>query len=46
MDQDRRALRLLPHDLKWRWLDARTLELVFDLPAGSYATVVVRELVG
>jgi tRNA pseudouridine13 synthase len=45
MDQDRRALRLLPHDLKWRWLDAGMLELAFDLPAGSYATVVVRELV-
>jgi tRNA pseudouridine13 synthase len=44
MDQERRALRLLPRDLKWRWLATDTLELAFDLPAGSYATVVVREL--
>ena len=45
MDQERRALRLLPRNLQSRWLDVGTLELAFDLPAGSYATVVVRELV-
>ena len=44
MDQERRPLRLLPHDLKWRWLADDALELVFELPAGAYATVVVREL--
>jgi len=44
MDQERRPLRLLPKDLQWRWLDATTLELSFELPAGAYATVVVREL--
>ena len=44
MDQERRPLRLLPKDLKWRWLDDETLELAFELPAGAYATVVVREL--
>ena len=44
MSQERRPLRLLPRDLSWRWLDATTLELAFELPAGSYATVVVREL--
>jgi len=44
MDQERRPLRLLPRDLKWRWLDDSTLELAFELPAGAYATVVVREL--
>ena len=44
MEQERRALRLQPRDLSWRWLDASSLELRFDLPAGSYATVVVREL--
>ncbi|TBR39127.1 MULTISPECIES: tRNA pseudouridine(13) synthase TruD [Dyella] len=44
MDQERRALRLLPTDLKWRWLDEDALELSFELPAGAYATVVVREL--
>ncbi len=44
MEQGRRPLRLLPHELKWRWLGADVLELAFELPAGSYATVVVREV--
>lgn len=44
MDQERRALRLMPADLRWRWLDGNGLELGFVLPAGAYATVVVREL--
>lgn len=44
MDQERRPLRLMPGDLRWRWLDDTTLELSFELPAGAYATVVVREL--
>lgn len=44
MDQERRSLRLMPQELKWRWLADDALELVFELPAGAYATVVVREL--
>ncbi|MEP6899077.1 MAG: tRNA pseudouridine(13) synthase TruD [Rhodanobacter sp.] len=44
MDQERRPLRLIPKDMKWRWLDDDVLELTFELPAGAYATVVVREL--
>lgn len=44
MDQERRPLRLLPKNLSWRWIDQQTLELSFELPAGAYATVVVREL--
>ena len=44
MDQERRPLRLVPTDLKWRWLDDDALELSFELPAGAYATVVMREL--
>jgi len=44
MDQERRPLRLLPKDLKWRWPCDDALELSFELPAGAYATVVVREL--
>jgi tRNA pseudouridine13 synthase len=44
MEQERRALRLMPKELRWRWLDDATLELGFELPAGAYATVVVREL--
>lgn len=44
MDQDRRPLRLLPRELQWQWLDEASLRLAFTLPPGSYATVVVREL--
>ena len=44
MEQERRPLRLLPKDLRWRWLGDDALELSFELPAGAYATVVVREL--
>lgn len=44
MDQERRPLRLMPKDLRWRWLDDEALELSFELPAGAYATVVAREL--
>ncbi|MHC1479321.1 tRNA pseudouridine(13) synthase TruD [Frateuria aurantia] len=44
MDHDRRALRLIPSGLGWQWLDPATLQLQFELPAGAYATTVVREL--
>ena len=44
MDQERRPLRLLPKDLVWRWTGDDVLELSFELPAGAYATVVIREL--
>ena len=44
MDQERRPLRLLPKDLRWRWLVDDALELSFELPAGAYATVVAREV--
>ena len=44
MDQERRPLRLMPQQLRWRWLESDALELAFELPAGAYATVVVREL--
>jgi tRNA pseudouridine13 synthase len=44
MDQERRPLRLMPKDLRWRWHDDGALEISFELLAGAYATVVVREL--
>jgi len=44
MDQERRPLRLIPDQLRWQWLGEDALELSFGLPAGAYATVVVREL--
>ncbi|HBI10373.1 MAG TPA: tRNA pseudouridine(13) synthase TruD, partial [Franconibacter pulveris] len=40
----RRAMRLFPHAFRWEWWDEVTVELRFWLPAGSFATSVVREL--
>lgn len=45
MDHDRRPLRLLPQGLGWSWLNEDSLELRFELPAGAYATTVLREFV-
>ncbi|WP_222101910.1 tRNA pseudouridine(13) synthase TruD [Methylomonas koyamae] len=42
---DRRALRAIPGELRWNW-ESQGLRLVFSLPAGSYATALVRELIG
>jgi len=42
--QERRPLRLPIPDLQWRLADT-TLELSFFLPAGSFATTVLREIV-
>jgi tRNA pseudouridine13 synthase len=44
LKQERRALRLRPEGLLWRWLDEGALEVGFSLPAGTYATVVLAEL--
>jgi len=44
MSQERRALRLYPADFKWQFMADNQLELTFFLPAGSYATAVMREL--
>lgn len=44
LSQDRRALRVFPSDFSWQFLDNEQLELTFFLPAGSYATSVLREL--
>lgn len=38
-----RALVLMPQDLKWEWQE-RELHLSFELPAGCFATSVLREL--
>ncbi|MCW8955952.1 MAG: tRNA pseudouridine(13) synthase TruD [Gammaproteobacteria bacterium] len=45
LKQERRALRLIPDNLNWQWQDEQTLELQFCLPSGTYATMLVRELV-
>lgn len=44
LEQERRALRLRVRDLAWS-VDGDVLELAFGLPAGAYATAVLRELV-
>jgi len=45
LKQERRCLRLSPRDLRWDLSGPQTLELAFVLPAGAYATSVLRELV-
>jgi tRNA pseudouridine13 synthase len=44
LDLDRRALRVMPEDLRWDWPAPEQLRLEFGLPAGAYATAVLREL--
>lgn len=46
LEQDRRALRINVADLEWQFMDETTLSLSFTLPAGSYATAVLREIIG
>lgn len=43
LKQERRSLRLLPQQMSWQW-SGSDLQLSFFLPAGSYATAVLREL--
>lgn len=44
MKQERRGLRLPVTELSWTWLQGNVLSLSLQLPAGSYATTVLREL--
>ncbi|MBL4631961.1 MAG: tRNA pseudouridine(13) synthase TruD [Paraglaciecola sp.] len=43
LKQERRAINLFPRELEWSWTD-NTLQLNFSLPAGTFATSVLREL--
>lgn len=46
LDQERRSLRLSVNDLQWNYdNDNKKLELSFFLPAGGYATAVLREII-
>ncbi|KAF1370305.1 tRNA pseudouridine(13) synthase TruD [Yokenella regensburgei] len=45
VEASRRAMLLYPQQLNWNWWDDVTVELRFWLPAGSFATGVVRELI-
>jgi tRNA pseudouridine13 synthase len=44
LKQERRALRLLPENMTWEQTEDK-LVLNFDLPAGAFATSVIREIV-
>ena len=44
LNQERRALRLMPNNLNWE-INGDVLELAFDLPSGAFATMVLRECV-
>lgn len=44
LKQERRGLRLPVTELTWTWLQDEVLSLSLQLPAGSYATTVLREL--
>ncbi len=43
LEQGRRPLRLKVRNLQWQYAN-QVLRLTFSLPAGSYATTVLREL--
>jgi tRNA pseudouridine13 synthase len=45
LEQERRPLRVRLQDLAWHWTDDGCLALGFFLPAGSFATVLLRELI-
>lgn len=44
LDQERRALVVRPADMSWEWPQAGQLVLAFSLPAGTYATSVLNEI--
>jgi tRNA pseudouridine13 synthase len=45
LDQERRALVASPLEMSWAWPQADQLVLTFSLPAGSYATSVLTEII-
>ncbi len=44
LDQDRRALVASPAEMAWEWPQVDRLVLTFALPAGTYATSVLSEI--
>ncbi|WP_422133645.1 tRNA pseudouridine(13) synthase TruD [Endozoicomonas sp. ALD040] len=41
--QERRAIRLIPAAMSWKWLSDDCVQLQFSLPKGCFATAVLRE---
>ncbi|MGV6808827.1 MAG: tRNA pseudouridine(13) synthase TruD [bacterium] len=44
LTQDRRAIRLMLNDLQHSWQSPQQLRLRFSLPAGAFATAVLKEI--
>jgi tRNA pseudouridine13 synthase len=44
VDRSYRAIRVLPQQMNWKISDDQHLTIEFELPAGSYATAVLREI--
>ena len=44
LEQERRALRVMPRELAWEWIDDTTLAIAFRLPAGCFATTVLDDV--
>jgi len=44
LKQERRALRVVPKNFEWQFLENKQLKLTFSLPPGCYATTILREL--
>jgi len=45
IERDRRALRVMPENVSYEWLDAASLKVNFTLISGAFATSVLREIV-
>ncbi len=45
LKQERRSMRIQVTEMAFEWLDESSLELSFVLPAGSYATVFLNQIV-
>ncbi len=45
LNQDRRALAAMPGNMTWSWPEESHLLLTFSLPAGYYATSLIRECI-
>ncbi|WP_252180072.1 tRNA pseudouridine(13) synthase TruD [Endozoicomonas sp. 4G] len=43
LKQERRAIRLVPAAMDWKWLSDDCVRLEFSLPKGCFATAVLRE---
>ena len=46
VEKSRRTLRVNVDNLEWEFSNQTTLQLKFTLPAGSYATSLLREIIG